>query len=147
MSDLVCRWHIVDWESNSYAGIRQDFTKKSFSIHDLGEATYIMGIRIYKDRSKRLVVLSQDTHIDKVLKWFNMEQSKKGFLPMSHGVYHSHKQCPTTTNERERVSKVPYTLVIGSVMYSMISTHPTCFEGEEEGDGAPGGVLVGEKRR
>jgi hypothetical protein len=47
--------------------------KKSFSMKDLGEATSILGIRIYRDRSKRLIGLSQDTHIDKVLKWFNME--------------------------------------------------------------------------
>jgi hypothetical protein len=59
--------------------------KKSFSMKDLGEAAYILGIRIYRDRSKRLIGLSQDTYIEKVLKWFNMEQSKKGFLPMSHG--------------------------------------------------------------
>jgi hypothetical protein len=52
-------------------------------MKDLGEATYILGIKIYRDRSKRLIGLSQDTYIDKVLKWFNMEQSKKGFLPVT----------------------------------------------------------------
>jgi hypothetical protein len=55
----------------------------SFSMKDLGEASYILGIKIYRDRSRRLIGLSQDTYIDKVLKWFNIEQSKKGFLPMS----------------------------------------------------------------
>ena len=56
-----------------------------FSMKDLGEATYILGIQIYRDRSKRLIGLSQSTYIGKVLKRFNMENSKKGFLPMSHG--------------------------------------------------------------
>ena len=60
--------------------------KKSFSMKDLGEATYILGIKIYRDRSKRLIGLSQDRYIDKVLKRFNMQDSKKGFLLMSHGV-------------------------------------------------------------
>ena len=31
---------------------------KNFSIKDLGEETYILGIRIYRDRSKRLLGLS-----------------------------------------------------------------------------------------
>ena len=57
--------------------------KNSFSMKDLGEATYILGIRIYRNRSKRLIGLSQSTYIDKVLKRFNMQDSKKGFLPMS----------------------------------------------------------------
>ena len=42
--------------------------RKIFSKKDLGEATYILGIKIYRDRSKRLIGLSQYTYIDKVLK-------------------------------------------------------------------------------
>ena len=70
--------------------------KNSFSMKDLGEATYILGIKIYRDRSRRLTGLSQDTYINKVLKRFNMEEVKKGFLPMSHGIHLSKSQCPTT---------------------------------------------------
>jgi hypothetical protein len=44
--------------------------RKSFSMKDLGEAAYILGIKIYRDRSKRLIALSQDAYIDKVLNWF-----------------------------------------------------------------------------
>ena len=32
---------------------------KTFSMKDLGEATYILGIRVYRDRSKRMIGLSQ----------------------------------------------------------------------------------------
>jgi hypothetical protein len=53
-----------------------------------------------------------------------MEQSKKGFLPMSHGMRFSEKQCPSTAEERERMSKVPYASAIGSIMYAMICTRP-----------------------
>ena len=98
--------------------------KNSFSMKDLGEAAYILGIKIYRDRSRRLIGLSQDTYIDKVLKQFSMEQAKKGFLPMSHGIHLSKTQCPSTTNERDRMSRVPYASAIGSIMYAMISTHP-----------------------
>jgi hypothetical protein len=41
--------------------------RKSFSMKDLGEATYILGIKIYRDRSKRLIGLSQNAYIDKIL--------------------------------------------------------------------------------
>ncbi|WVZ90430.1 hypothetical protein U9M48_036732 [Paspalum notatum var. saurae] len=96
----------------------------SFSMKDLGEAAYILGIKIYRDRSRRLIGLCQDTYIDKVLKRFSMEQSKKGFLPMSHGMRFSEKQCPSSDEERERMSKVPYASAVGSIMYAMICTRP-----------------------
>ena len=73
--------------------------RKSFPMKDLGEAAYILGIKIYRDRSRRLIGLCQDTYIDKVLKRFNMHDSKKGFLPMSHGITLSKTQCATTPDE------------------------------------------------
>src|SRR4051812_2805960 len=93
-------------------------------MKDLGEATYILGIRIYRDRSRRLIGLSQSTYLDKVLKKFNMESSKKGFLPMSHGVKLSKTQCPSTTDERSRMSAIPYSSAVGSIMYAMLCTRP-----------------------
>jgi hypothetical protein len=60
--------------------------RKSFSMKDLGEASYILGIKIYRDRSKCLIGLSQSMYIDKVLNRFNMNESKRGFILMSHGV-------------------------------------------------------------
>ena len=96
----------------------------SFSMKDLGEAAYILGIKIYRDRSKRIIGLSQSTYIDKVLKRFSMQDSKRGFLPMSHGIHLSKNQCPMTSDERERMNKIPYASAIGSIMYAMLCTRP-----------------------
>ena len=49
-------------------------------MKDLGEAAYILGIKIYRDRSRRLIGLSQSTYLDKVLKKFKMDQAKKRVL-------------------------------------------------------------------
>src|SRR6266511_3558187 len=62
------------------------YLNKTFSMKDLGEAAYILGIKIYRDRSRRLIGLSQSTYLDKVLKKFKMDKSKKGFLPVFQGV-------------------------------------------------------------
>src|SRR4051812_28902051 len=100
----------------------KDSLKNSFSMKDLGEATYILGIKIYRDRLRRLIGLSQSTYIDKVLKRFNMHEAKKGFLPASHGIKLSKTRCPSTTDERESMSMIPYASAIGSIMYTMICT-------------------------
>ena len=97
---------------------------KCFSMKDLGEAAYILGINIYKDRSQRLLGLSQSGYIDKVLKRFRMQDSKRGFFSMSHGIKLSKSQCPTTKDERERMDKIPYASAIGSIMYAMLYTCP-----------------------
>jgi hypothetical protein len=65
--------------------------RNSFSMKDLGEVVYILGIKVYRDRSKRLIGLSQDAYIDKILNHFNMQDLKKGFLSMSHGITLSKK--------------------------------------------------------
>ena len=98
----------------------KDSLKKSFSMKDLGEAAYILGIKIYRYKSRRLIGLSQSTYIDKILKRFSMENVKKGFLPMSHGTTLCKSQCPKSTDERNRMTKVLYVSAIGSIMYAMI---------------------------
>jgi hypothetical protein len=100
------------------------YLNKCFSMKDLGEAAYILGIKIYRDRSRRLIGLSQSTYLDKILKKFRMDESKKGFLPMLPGKVLSKTQGPATAEERERMSKIPYASAVGSLMYAMLCTRP-----------------------
>ena len=96
----------------------------TFSMKDLGEATYILGIHIYRDRAKRTIGLSQSLYINKILKKFNMLESKKGLLPARHGIHLSKKMPPQTFEDRERMAKIPYASAIGSLMYAMLCTRP-----------------------
>ena len=53
-----------------------------------------------------------------------MDQSKKGFLPVLEGVRLITAQCPTTAEDREKMSIIPYASAIGSIMYAMLCTRP-----------------------
>ena len=97
---------------------------KCFSMKDMGDAAYILGIKIYRDRSKRLIGLSQSTYIDKILKKFSMHDSKKGCVPMTPGMALSKSQCATSDMEIANMSRIPYASAIGSIMYAMICTRP-----------------------
>ena len=55
------------------------YLNKRFSMKYLGEAAYILGIKIYRDRSRRLIRFSVSTYLDKILKEFRMDQSNKEF--------------------------------------------------------------------
>ncbi|PKI60557.1 hypothetical protein CRG98_019033 [Punica granatum] len=91
---------------------------------DLGEETYIVGIRIYRDGPKRLIGLSQTLYLDKVLKRFNMQDSIRGLLPVRHGIHLSRAMSPKTPEEREKMAPVPYVSALGSLMYAMLCTRP-----------------------
>ena len=57
----------------------------NFDMKDLGEAHYILGIEILRDRSKRVLGLSQKTYIDRILKRFNLQSCALGKAPISKG--------------------------------------------------------------
>ncbi|KAJ9542072.1 LOW QUALITY PROTEIN: hypothetical protein OSB04_028578 [Centaurea solstitialis] len=102
----------------------KSWLSKCFQMKDLGEAAYILGIKIYRNRSKRLIGLSQSTYIDKILKKFRMDESKKGFIPMQHGIVSSKTQCPASSQDQDKMKSVPYASAIGSIMYAMLCNRP-----------------------
>ncbi|KAJ9560965.1 hypothetical protein OSB04_006125 [Centaurea solstitialis] len=97
---------------------------KCFQMKDLGEAAYILGIKIYRNRSRWLIGLSQGTYIDKILKRFRMDESKKGFIPIQHGIVLSKSQCPVSSEDQDKMKLIPYASAIGSIMYAMLCTRP-----------------------
>ena len=86
----------------------KEWMSSKFSMKDLGDASYILGVRIYRDRSKRMLGLSQAKYIDTVLKMFSMDNSKGGMIPANHGLELSKEMSPKTGLERERMKKIPY---------------------------------------
>ena len=64
-----------------FSGKHKGVFERSFSKKDLGEAAYILGIKICRDRLRCLIKFLMNTYLDKILKEFKMDQSKKDFLP------------------------------------------------------------------
>ena len=102
----------------------KDWLHKQFDMKDLGEANYILGIKLVRDRKNKLLALSQASYIDKILVRFNMENSKRGSLPFRHGIHLSKEQSPKTPEQKERMSRIPYASAVGSLMYAMLCTRP-----------------------
>nr|GEW05031.1 hypothetical protein [Tanacetum cinerariifolium] len=73
-----------------------------------GEAAFILGIKIYRDRSRRLIELSQNEYLDKILKIYRMDNSKRGSIPMQVDLHLSKSQCATTSAEMKRMHNVSY---------------------------------------
>ena len=77
MNDILLIGNDIEFLDNI-----KGYLNKDFSMKDLSEGAYILGIKIYRDRSRRWIRFSMSTYLDKILKEFKMDQSKKQFLPV-----------------------------------------------------------------
>ncbi|GJS57812.1 retrotransposon protein, putative, ty1-copia subclass [Tanacetum coccineum] len=81
----------------------KSYIGKCFAMKDLREAAYIHGIKIYRDRSWRLIGLCQSAYIEKILKRFHMENSKRGSIPMQEKLKLSKSQGASSPAELNRM--------------------------------------------
>ncbi|GKB17134.1 retrotransposon protein, putative, ty1-copia subclass [Tanacetum coccineum] len=102
----------------------KSYLRRCFAMKDLGEAAYILGIKIYRDRSKRLIGLCQSAYIEKILKRYYMENSKLGSIPMQEKLRLSKSQGASTPAELKRMQNIPYASAVGSFMYAVRCTRP-----------------------
>ena len=56
-----------------------------FDMKDLGEASYVLGIKILRDRDNGVLKLSQRTYFEKILKRFNMHNCSFTKAPIVKG--------------------------------------------------------------
>nr|KYP41104.1 Retrovirus-related Pol polyprotein from transposon TNT 1-94 [Cajanus cajan] len=113
--------------ANSDIGLLHEtkrFLTKNFEMKDLCEASFVLGIKILRDRSHGIIRLSQENYIDKVLDRFNMKDSKPRDTPIAKGYKFSLKQCLNNDLERNEMQKIPYASAVGSLMYAQVCTRP-----------------------
>ena len=72
----------------------KDWLSLNFEMKDMGEAEYILGVKIKRDRSKRMLSMSQKTYIAKILERFNMRDCKPMDTPVVKGHHLSTDMCP-----------------------------------------------------
>ncbi|GKD35466.1 putative zinc finger, CCHC-type containing protein [Tanacetum coccineum] len=100
------------------------FLSRNFDMKDLGEASYVIGIEIHRDRANGKLGLSQKAYIERVLNRFNMQHCSPTVAPViKGGVFGSH-QCQKSEVEYEEMKRIPYAFVVGSVTYSQVCTRP-----------------------
>ncbi|KAL2248320.1 UNVERIFIED_CONTAM: hypothetical protein Sindi_2684300 [Sesamum indicum] len=123
-------WNIrFDEVIRGYDFIKNDFDTKEwlstqFSMKDLGEVSYILDIKIIRDRSKRMLGMTQTSYVEKVLKRFKMENTRRGFLPIRHVVKLSKKQSPKIDEELKKMFDIPYASAVGNIQYVVQCTRP-----------------------
>nr|GFB64605.1 retrotransposon protein, putative, Ty1-copia subclass [Tanacetum cinerariifolium] len=102
----------------------KSYLRRCFAMKDLGEAAYILGIKIYRDRSRRLIGLCQSTYNEKILKLYCMKNSKRESIPMQEKLKLSKSQGASTLVELKIMQNVPCASAVSSIMYVVRCTRP-----------------------
>nr|CAN75281.1 hypothetical protein VITISV_007972 [Vitis vinifera] len=93
-------------------------------MKDLGSTKRILGMKIERDMSKRLLRLSQKSYILKVLSRCEMNNLKTVSTPLGKHFRLSITQAPETHEEKRFMERIPYASMVGSVMYTMVCSRP-----------------------
>ena len=89
-----------------------------FDMKNLRETSYVLGIQILHDRPSGIMRLSQHTYIERILKRFNMQSCSFGKTPTIKGDRFFKGKCPHNDIERDQMKEIPYSSVVGSLMYA-----------------------------
>jgi hypothetical protein len=97
---------------------------KRFNIDDLGEAKHILGMEIHRDRSKKLIWLSQRSYLRTVFTKYRAKVNTSNYLvPLSKSSY---KTVVSVNDGAAQLieESVPYRELLGALLYANVCTRP-----------------------
>ena len=107
----------AEWEE-----IKRQFAVK-YSIKFLGEADWLLNMRITRDRSNKLLWIDQQSYIEDMLEEVGLEEG--------HGVDHPGAQgemtkadCPSTPEQQAQMRGVPYRRFVGLLLWLALTYRP-----------------------
>ncbi|KAJ4710008.1 Retrovirus-related Pol polyprotein from transposon TNT 1-94 [Melia azedarach] len=115
---------LIAAENKSDVQKLKDLLSVKFEMKDLGAARKILGMEIYRNRSKKKLFLSQKGYIQKILSRFGMSTAKPIDTSSAANAHLSVAFVPKSVEEKEYMSRVPYASAVGSLMYAMVCTRP-----------------------
>jgi len=80
-------------------------------MQDMGDVSYVIDIKIQRDRVCRILSLSQEVIINKVLERFQMKDCSPSVAPIVKGDGFHMEQCSKNDFEREQMLNIPYAFV------------------------------------
>eukprot|EP00253_Pinus_taeda_P018371 PITA_18371 len=102
----------------------KQFLSKNFDMKDMYEASYVIGIKVHRDRFRGILSLSQETYINKILERFRMKDCSPSVAPIVKGDRFNLNKCPKNDFEREQMKNIPYASTVRSLMYAQVCTRP-----------------------
>nr|GEU82204.1 hypothetical protein [Tanacetum cinerariifolium] len=109
--------HLVE---KGYTQLYEVDYKEMFSpVTDIRAIRILISIAAYYDYE-----ICQHAYMDKILKRYKMDNSKRGHIPMQEKLDLNKTQGASTPKKVKRMENVPYSSVVGFIMYAVRCTRP-----------------------
>ena len=95
-----------------------------YKLTDTGPASWLLGIKISRDLTNRMISLSQHAYIDAIITKYNFNDLKPLAIPINPAVPLSKSQSPSKLEDIAKMKNVPYREAVGSLMYAAMGTRP-----------------------
>lgn len=118
VDDMQIGYHIMDLRE--WQALKAELVKR-FGTKDMGPSTWILGMRITRNREARTITLDQELYITKALQRYGMDACKAVSTPEVVGRL---AETGGTTGSEDLAAPVPvqlYQEIVGTLMYAAIS--------------------------
>jgi Reverse transcriptase (RNA-dependent DNA polymerase) len=98
--------------------------KQRFKIHDQGPTSFILGVKLERDRKNRTISLSQPAYVKSILELYRMQDCNPASTPMADKAKLSKSMSPVSVEDKKEMAKIPYREALGKLLYLSIATRP-----------------------
>jgi hypothetical protein len=95
-----------------------------FKLRNLGPTSFLLGVQIDRERSTRMLHLSQRQYTLNLLDRFGFADCSPVSTPLDPGSRLDMSQCPQTPEDNEFMRDKLYVSAVGALMYLAIATRP-----------------------
>jgi hypothetical protein len=96
----------------------------AFSVKDLGEMRFCLGLEVTRDRNLRTIRLSQRPYIESLASQYHMEAAHPVLIPLDPSTILRKTSCPTSDQDKMEMANVPYARLLGGLLWVMLVTRP-----------------------
>ncbi|CDO76041.1 hypothetical protein BN946_scf184948.g1 [Trametes cinnabarina] len=102
----------------------KDELRAHFKLRDLGPTSWLLGVKIERDRAKRSLSISQRQYALDILERYGFANCDPVGTPMDPGLRLSADMGPSTPSAAREMQDVPYGQAVGSLFYLAVATRP-----------------------
>lgn len=88
---------------------------RTFKMKDLGEATYLLGLAITRDRKAGKIWLDQSSYTNRIIQEYGVEDCNPVSTPVDPSIKLSSDMEPKNEEDIEYMKKVPYREAVGKL--------------------------------